>query len=244
MLIMSLISLLFVVLGILIKYFKWYWLISGYNTMSPEKKKNVDAQGLGKFIGNSMFVIAGIFLLGVFINSMGYVWGIAAASVLMVLYIICILIAAQKYDHNKKAPKDRVILIVVITFLVMVLGSTAALMYSGSRPVQVEITSEHVGIKGAYGITIPVSRIRDISLKDSMPEVLAKTNGFNAGGVLKGNFRVEDLGDVKLFVQSEEGRYVYIVTADGNTVIINYRDEQLTRELYEKLMSVTLDNKG
>ncbi|MFU0827925.1 MAG: hypothetical protein ACFWTJ_10435 [Lachnoclostridium sp.] len=56
---MSSIILIFIVFGILIKYKKCYWLISGYNTSSKEKKKNIDIAGLSKFTGNFCFIIAG-----------------------------------------------------------------------------------------------------------------------------------------------------------------------------------------
>lgn len=54
---------LLVLLGVMVKYYKAYWLISGYNTMSLEKKKNVDVVGLSRFIGNMCFVMAAIMLI-------------------------------------------------------------------------------------------------------------------------------------------------------------------------------------
>jgi len=35
-----------IVMGLTIHVFKWYFLISGYNTMPEEKKANVDVKGL------------------------------------------------------------------------------------------------------------------------------------------------------------------------------------------------------
>jgi hypothetical protein len=40
--------LLFIALGALIKYAKWYWLIAGYNTATPEEKKNIDIEALAR----------------------------------------------------------------------------------------------------------------------------------------------------------------------------------------------------
>lgn len=51
-------------LGVLVKHYKAYWLISGYNTMSKEKKKNVDIEGLAKFTGNMCFAIGIVMILG------------------------------------------------------------------------------------------------------------------------------------------------------------------------------------
>lgn len=239
MAIMAFVSLLFVVLGILIKYFRWYWLISGYNTMPAEKKKNVDARGLGNFIGNCMFVIAGIFLAGIIIDSMGFSWGTMASFLMTGVFAIYILAAAQKYDHNKKTKTDKAVLAVAITVVVIITGGLAGGMIFETRPVKVEITPQTIDIKGMYGIEIPVSSIENITLEDRMPKVLAKTNGFNAGGTLKGNFRLEGIGAAKLFVQSKAGPFIYIVTTQGDTVIINYRDGQQTRELYDKLLAAS-----
>jgi len=40
------ISALMVFLGLMIKYKKTYWMISGYNTMAAEEKRNVDTSAV------------------------------------------------------------------------------------------------------------------------------------------------------------------------------------------------------
>ena len=49
------ISLLFVLLGILIKYGKMNFLIAGYNTMSKEERDKVDIKKLANLFKNTMF---------------------------------------------------------------------------------------------------------------------------------------------------------------------------------------------
>lgn len=51
-----------VIVGWLIKYKKLTWLISGYNTASKEEKQRYDIIKLCKYMGNFMFILAGIFL--------------------------------------------------------------------------------------------------------------------------------------------------------------------------------------
>ena len=46
-----LIGVLLIAMGLAVHVFKWHFLISGYNTMSKEKKANVDTEGLGRLIG-------------------------------------------------------------------------------------------------------------------------------------------------------------------------------------------------
>lgn len=59
-----LISVLFIVIGILIKYGKMYFLISGYNTMSPEEKSKFNIEKIATLFRNVMFTMAAILIIG------------------------------------------------------------------------------------------------------------------------------------------------------------------------------------
>ncbi|MDY0359806.1 MAG: DUF3784 domain-containing protein, partial [Bacteroidales bacterium] len=48
-------GLLFIGLGFLVKAYPG--LIAGYNTLSPEKKKNVDIDGLSRYIRNGLIIM-------------------------------------------------------------------------------------------------------------------------------------------------------------------------------------------
>ena len=61
------ISIIFIILGILIKYGKMYFLIAGYNTMTKAEKEKVDIKGIATVFRNAMFGMAIIMLLGYFI---------------------------------------------------------------------------------------------------------------------------------------------------------------------------------
>ena len=54
----------FVLLGILIKHGKMYFLIAGYNTMPKDKKKQYDVRGIATLMRNVMFTMAAILALG------------------------------------------------------------------------------------------------------------------------------------------------------------------------------------
>ena len=61
-------AILFIVLGILIKYGKMYFLIAGYNTLSKEEKEKFDIKGIANVFRNTMFGMAGCNILGYIIN--------------------------------------------------------------------------------------------------------------------------------------------------------------------------------
>ena len=58
------VALLFIVLGVLIKYGKMYFLIAGYNTMSKEEKEKYDIEGIATVFRNAMFGMAVIIIIG------------------------------------------------------------------------------------------------------------------------------------------------------------------------------------
>ncbi|MBP2032601.1 hypothetical protein J2Z42_001275 [Clostridium algifaecis] len=60
-----LITILFIILGVVFSLGKGSFLIAGYNTSSKEEKAKYDEKALCKFMGKSMFVFAfSIFLFG------------------------------------------------------------------------------------------------------------------------------------------------------------------------------------
>ncbi len=60
------ISILFIVLGILIKYGKMYFLIAGYNTLPAKKKAEYDIDGIATLFRNALFGMALIIIIGYF----------------------------------------------------------------------------------------------------------------------------------------------------------------------------------
>lgn len=62
------ISVLFILLGIAIKYGKMYNLIAGYNTMSEADKEKYDIEGIAKVFKNVMFGMSFLLIVGYIIS--------------------------------------------------------------------------------------------------------------------------------------------------------------------------------
>jgi|SRR5690625_528320 len=60
------IAILFIILGILIKYGKMYFLIAGYNTMPKKEKEKYNISGIATVFRNTMFGMGLIIILGYF----------------------------------------------------------------------------------------------------------------------------------------------------------------------------------
>ena len=230
---------LFAFLAAGIKFFKWHWLIAGYNTMSKKEQENVDAEGLGNFMGNWLFVLAGLLLLFELLPSFGNITFILflAAFFLIIIYMIK---GAQNYvkpekksDAMKKS--DRVITNVIIGFIIFIGILVFGLIFVGSRDMRVEITDQSLRFSGMFGSAVSLTKITDIELRDEMPEVIRKVGGFDAGEVRRGRFQLEEMGTGTIFIHSSrQGPYIYIYHEDG-FIIFQYKNPEQTLELYDYL---------
>lgn len=79
-------------------------MIAGYNTMTPQQKKNVDIKKLSRLLRNN-FVVMGsaVIIWGCVSTRTG--WPSAYASfiimiITVIVWIITVVVIAQKYDHN------------------------------------------------------------------------------------------------------------------------------------------------
>jgi hypothetical protein len=63
-------AIILIVLGVLIKNGKMYWLISGYNTMSKSEQEAYDIKALATLFRNVMFVMAFILLSGYLLSKL------------------------------------------------------------------------------------------------------------------------------------------------------------------------------
>lgn len=106
----------------------------------------------------------------------------------------------------------------------------------GIKPADISINSQNIDISGIYGDKVPLEDIKNITLENSIPKILKKTNGIDIGNRLKGNFKLKELDKGKLFIQSKTGKFIYIFTKNSY-IIINYSDTEKTESLYKDLIS-------
>ncbi len=235
------VGILCIVLGVLVKCFKCYWLISGYNTMSKEKRKNVDTEGLGRLIGNFMFLLGVVMFLGAGLISTGFkTFGIILIVGAIFLLTPYIMIKSQKYDKNALKPdgsmkkSTKLMIGVFIGFTLIIFIFIIGLNVYGTQEPRVTVDDEKIKIDGMYASTVRIDDIIEVVLLDSIPEVLRKDNGFDFGNILRGKFSLESIGKGRLYINNGKSPYVYLRLKNG-FVIINYNSSEKTQELYDKI---------
>ena len=99
------------------------------------------------------------------------------------------------------------------------------------------LSEEGILIEGMYGSSYDWSSMTELSLLEVIPEVIIRTNGSGIGSKLRGNFKMEEYGAVKLFMDAAVSPYIYF-EHDGKTVIFNLGEEDKTEAFYEKMIEM------
>jgi hypothetical protein len=210
-------------------------LIAGYNTMSEDKKKNVDIKGLSNYLRNGLIVIGLTTIFGYFLLKwIGF--SLLAHSMILVVPItgIAILvIRAQKFDHNK-AKKTKLTALIFVLVVLFVIG----LMTYGLIPAKAHFDSDTVRFSGMYGLKMNISDIEQVELAYEIPAIKMRTNGFSFGTVKKGFFKIEGLGRSRLLIHSDQPPYLIISKKDGKKTIINFKDKATTESVYIKIKAL------
>lgn len=121
-----------------------------------------------------------------------------------------------------------------VAVLIIVLIFPVSLIFSGKRETEISVSNELVSIKGIYPMNIRYSDILNIDTISVLPAIRWRTNGFEMGKTLKGNFRLSDRTKVKLYVTKGTPPFIRLKTT-MYTIYINYPQADRTRRLYNML---------
>ena len=228
------ISALFLLIGILISKFKWYWLISGYNTMSKEEQSNVEIEASGKHMGRMCFTISTLNIIGFLLN---YFFNISIIIfiILTVIILLYFIYYCQRFDHNPGSSKETKIVLVVVIFIMLIVNiPIMSISYSSTK---VTITDTSIKISSGVNASISRDKVKSISLVDEIPKILIRTGGIGMGRIQKGNYNLEGDINAKLFLASKEGPFIEIIVDSRPThYYINYKDKEITKTNYDGII--------
>jgi hypothetical protein len=129
----------------------------------------------------------------------------------------------------------------ILALGVVLLG---ALFYFQMRPPTVAVARTGLEIGTPfYGASIPAADIVGVSLETRLPRVITKTHGFGGAGTLRGWFRLEELGEGRLYTEQGFAPYVLVRLRQGY-VIVNFREPERTRALYDDMARAWPDRVG
>lgn len=227
----SIVCIVCIVLGLAISKYKCYWLISGYNTQSKEENAKVDIEEVAKHMGRMCYLVAFIIFIGSAVSKYFQI-SILPFIIILLIIIFGYLIFIQRFDHNKKSKVETIVMIVIGCITILILIITFSF---GNEPNKLIVKEETIIIEGSYGTTLKRNDIKSIDLVDDIPEIEYRSNGYSDGAsVKKGDFKLKDGENVKLYLQANRGPYIKISTENFD-VYINFKDVSLTKQSFNNL---------
>jgi len=215
-------------------------LIAGYNTMSEEKKKNVDIEWLSTYMRNGMILIGSSIIVGYYL----FKWlGFAnfASSLIMVITMVGVtfmVINAQSFDRNSNKTKTNKLIYAVLGLVVIFV---VGLLTYGSMSSKAIIGEDKIKFTGIYGFELKASEIEKVALSEQIPSIKLRTNGFSFGTVNKGRFHLEDFGKTQLLMHSDQSPFLIISRKNSDNIIVNFKDKAKTEQVYKGLSSFISD---
>lgn len=231
-----------IIMGLLVHKGKAYFLISGYNTYSKEKKKNVDVVSIAKYMG----------YYGYLNGVVAYIGGVLTvfevkniAGPVIAFFLIStgvLLVKLQKYDGNmfdkegklKKEGKRQLMVTGIITLATVLF--VGAVMFFSTRPTQILLNETSLEIQGMYGEEVQYGDIETLKLLEKLPAITMRTNGSAVGAKLKGHFNTKEYGSAKLFLDKSKPPYIFMETK-SRIFIFNLSSAEETRQLFNELMN-------
>ena len=224
----------FIVIGFIT--LKSPWMIKQWRYASEEKRKNIDIKGLQELYCKSMVCGGlGLILVGIVNYFVKGNWSIYALIIIVFAMTGYMMARTRRYDKNPKSKKEMTI---TATIMALSLFFVVGLFIVGKMENQVTINDDTLTIGGMYGFTIAKGEIDTIYMAQlsELPKIEMRTNGYNDGQILKGNFRLKDWGGCKLFVHDTKAP-VIVIKREGKYTILNLYDAEATKKLYDELQN-------
>jgi len=110
------------------------------------------------------------------------------------------------------------------------------LILLSNRDPGITLSKSGFKISGIYGLTINYSDIQQLDTLSTLPRIQMRTNGYAFGKSLKGNFRLQNKENAKLFITKRVPLYILIRTENLN-VYLNFKESNKTVALFKTLTS-------
>jgi len=121
----------------------------------------------------------------------------------------------------------------ILTFVILI--AVSALLAFGMLGTSINAKDELLKITGLHSQKILYTEMDSIKLIDELPTITAKTGGFSMAGKRLGSFTTDEYGKVKLYLFNNSGPFIYIEKTDGDMIILNSKESEITEELYKDI---------
>lgn len=124
---------------------------------------------------------------------------------------------------------------VMLAIPVSIAGAIGIVFAFNAQAPDVRLSETHLVVDGwPYSAEVARQDIVSVTLRDELPRITLRTNGYADGRRLRGWFRVEGRGQGQVFVDRRRPPFLDVVTRDG-FLVVQGADAESTRDLADAL---------
>lgn len=138
----------------------------------------------------------------------------------------------QPGSYYEKSGKRGIYLTVALLTVIIIIP--VLIIVSGRKETEVTFTDSALIISGIYGLTVSYTDITQADTLQVLPGIRTRTNGYAAGKILKGHFKLDDQSKVMLFIRKGIPPFILIKTT-GTTIYLNCGNSVKTREIFKSV---------
>jgi len=227
-------------MGLVVHKGKAYFLISGYNTYSKEKKEKVQVEDIAKNMGLYGYVNGAAGVLAALLSYVGVKNLLLPVMVVFFVSTGVLLVTSQKYDRNmydeegKMTRKNKGQMMLLGIFSLALVIFVGGLFWYSSQAITVSYKEDSFELHGMYGEEVFYEELLQVELVEDLPQILMRTNGSALGEHLRGHFRLEEVGSAKLLLRKDRPPYILLKTESG-LIYVNLKTVEETKALYETI---------
>ena len=136
----------------------------------------------------------------------------------------------------KKVKKSKLSLIISAIVLIFLAFLTMNVLNAN-----VSIDNEKIKASGFFGFSLNLNEVKNIEIIENV-DIVIKLNGAGIGKTHKGLYRIREYGNAKLYINNKDLKYNILITSKEDKIfIINLKDKEETKELYNKIYDEVID---
>ena len=224
----------FVLIGLITTERTAPYLLSGYNMLSAEARKEVDLKG---YIAYFRKFFVGLGITNFIFCAVLFWTGFKLASGLTLIFyplvaIMYFTVTSLKFIKGKMR---------TLTWagMIVLAGAIGISGFSINRTLaenEIIVMDDTLEIQGKYGEVIAGNDIKSIRLVESLPDISMRTNGFSLGDARKGYFKTTDGETIKLLLTSSDSPFILIEKKSGQQIFYSVSTER-NKQLFNTLIA-------
>lgn len=209
-------------------------ILSGFKMSDDPYQRERDKEWVKKLLSYLFRASILTFLCGL----AGIIFRLPTLYLLSLILPTAIAYITADLSRSTKTDKKRKTRIVTIIKIASVLLICIPILFISRSDLKVKFNDSGLEVSGLYGVTIPYSAIKQVSLCDSLPRLKIRTNGFALGDTRLGHFRTSDGKRITLFTHSDK-ECIRIVKTDGSIYYLSYKENDETKVLLREILDRT-----